>query len=134
MKKVVVVIGSQSCTFEGKELQVDNNESNLLIVRDMAREYEGRDIAVFKNWNYWREVEVVGSTKKKTELTYGDTDKLTIINKKGWCVASLFVLPDGNLAEDSWIRHKTAAEKLAKEHEEFQKNHLKPKEEEPTPQ
>lgn len=109
MKIVVVVGGGKIATFEGEDLKVDNTSSNLLVVRDIKT---GKQLGVFRSWYYWREVTDIGSTKKKTELIYGDTDKLAIINKKGTCVASLFILPDGNLAEDSWIRHIATVEKM----------------------
>jgi len=114
LKKVVVVVGRETITFEGEELRVSNNNDGLLVVRNTKKQTADSTLGVFKHWRYWKEVKVVGSTKKKTELTYGDTDKLAIINNEGVCVASLFILPDGNLAEDSWIRYEADA-KAAKQ-------------------
>jgi len=114
MKKIVVVVGGgKIVTFEGEKLKVSNNrsEGGLLIIQDMSRDVDTRQLAVFRSWRYWREVDDVGSEKKETEITYGKTDKVRIINKKGLCVAVLYILPDGNLADDSWLRSKALVEK-----------------------
>lgn len=114
MRKIVVVVGGgKTITFEGEELKVSNTKADggLLVVRDMSKTVEEQQLAVFRSWRYWREVTDIGSGKKETEITYGETDKVRIINKKGVCVAVLYILPDGNLADDSWIRSKALIDK-----------------------
>jgi len=109
LKKVVVVIDDgRTVTFEGKNMKISNNTDGYLIIRDMAKKVgvASRALGVFRSWLYWMEVEQKGSEKKETEITYGETDKLRLINKSGVCVASLYILPDGNLKDDSWIRTK----------------------------
>lgn len=107
MRKIVVVVGGgKTVTFEGEELKISNKEDGLLIVRDMEKKVGDQQLGVFRSWRYWREVDDIGSGKKETEVTYGETDKIRIINKEGLCVAMLYILPDGNLADDSWIHSK----------------------------
>jgi len=106
LKKVVVVIGGgRTVTFEGDKLKVSNNSEGYLLIRDMGKE-SNTEIGVFKSWRYWKEVDEQGSNKKETEITYGDSDKLKLINRDGTCVASLYILPDGNLKVDSWLLSK----------------------------
>ena len=116
MKIVVIVGGGHPVTFEGEKLQVSNTKDGYLLVRDMAKKTSGpnrsRELGVFRSWRYWTEVEQKGSEKKETEITYGETDKIRLINKSGTCVAVLYILPDGNLKEDSWIRTKAENDKL----------------------
>jgi len=42
-------------------------------------------------------------TKK---LTYDDLGQIIIKNNKGQITACLWILPDGTLADDSWIHHR----------------------------
>jgi len=39
-------------------------------------------------------------------LTYGNLGTLTLRNNKGQIVAKLYILPDGTLADDSWVRNE----------------------------
>lgn len=53
----------EKITFEGDNIQVDNNSSNLLIVRDREND---KDLGVFRHWRYWREIDDgVKSSKSK---------------------------------------------------------------------
>ncbi len=52
--------------------------------------------------------------KEEKELTYGDLGKLIIKNNKGRITAQLFILPNGNLADDSWLALKGWAWNLCK--------------------
>ena len=114
LKIVVIVDGGHSVTFEGEKIQVSNTKGDYLLVRDMAKKMgePKRELGVFKSWLYWMEIEQKGSKKKETEITYGETDKIRLINKDGTCVAVLYILPDGNLKVDSWIRTKAEIDKL----------------------
>jgi len=42
-------------------------------------------------------------TKK---LTYGDLGQIIMKNNKGQITVCLWILPDGTLADDSWIHHR----------------------------
>lgn len=42
----------------------------------------------------------------KSNLTYGNLSTLTLRNNLGEIVAKLYVLPDGTLADDSWLCNK----------------------------
>jgi len=42
----------------------------------------------------------------KINLTYGNLGTLTLRNNSGQIVAKLYILPDGTLADDSWVRNE----------------------------
>lgn len=50
-------------------------------------------------------VEAIAEAIKKN-LTYGNLGTLTLRNNLGEIVAKLYILPDGTLADDSWVRNE----------------------------
>lgn len=60
MRKIVVVVGGgKTITFEGEELSISNTKSDggLLVVRDMSKKVEERQLGVVRSWRYWKGVE-----------------------------------------------------------------------------
>ena len=82
--------------------------------KKVGEQDEMETIAVFNNWTYWRIIDNKDTKKIDTELTYGDLDTMTLINKEGTIVAKLYILPNGNLAEDSWLRSAHGTPKKVK--------------------
>jgi len=52
-----------------------------------------------------RFVEAIASAMKNN-LTYGNLGTMTLRNNRGQIVAKLYMLPDGTLATDSWVRNQ----------------------------
>lgn len=46
------------------------------------------------------------STAISRNLTYGNLGTLTLRNNKGKIVAKLYIMPDGTLADDSWVKNE----------------------------
>ncbi len=46
------------------------------------------------------------SEAMKNNLTYGNLGTMTLRNNLGQIVAKLYMLPDGTLADDSWVRNE----------------------------
>lgn len=76
MKKIVVVVKGEKIVFQGDDLEaidagVDTSTSKILVVRKTQGNKE--HIAVFKHWDYWREIRENDETRKS---------KILIRNKK----------------------------------------------------
>ena len=65
LKRVVVVVDGEHIEFEGKTLAVYNRStaeigsidsgSEILIVKEGGE--EGKELAVFQKWDYWKKIE-----------------------------------------------------------------------------
>jgi len=68
-------------------------------------EYLGHIIISSKEIRKDKFIEIIAEALK-TNLTYGNLGTLTLRNNKGEIVAKLYILPDGTLADDSWLRNE----------------------------
>jgi len=62
-------------------------------------------VILFQNRHKSKVVEAVAEAIKRSS-TFGNLGTMTLRNNKGQIVAKLYILPDGTLADDSWICNK----------------------------